>query len=108
MKFIALEKAKEAAALTVAGFEGVGGAHRDLKDQATRAAVSAVLNLAESSGFVDGNKARHRASAYGSAKEAKVAIELALLLGVGTKPQLQAAHDALDEVAAMCWRLMRR
>ena len=108
MKFEALAVAKTAVTLTAEGFAGVGGIHRDLKEQATRASISAVLNLAESTGFVDGNKARHRALAYGSAREAKTAVELALALGLGSADKLREAHDALDRVAAMCWRLMRR
>jgi four helix bundle protein len=108
MAFDALDIAQQAAALVAAGFDGVGGPYRDLRDQATRAAVSAALNLAESIGYDGGNKRRHQKVAYGSAREAKAAVVLALTLGLGSAAKLRDAHDALDRVAAMSWRLMRR
>ena len=108
MAFDALDIAQQAAALVASGFDGVGGPYRDLRDQATRAAVSAALNLAESAGYDGGNKRRHERIAYGSAREARAAVELALALGLGSADKLCAAHDTLDRVAAMCWRLMRR
>jgi four helix bundle protein len=103
-----LDVAQDAAALTIDGMRGVSGKWGDLKDQAERAAVSAALNLAESIGYSNGNKGRHRSIAYGSAKEARVAVALALKLGLGDRAKLQAAHDALDRVGAMTWRLMKR
>ena len=108
MAFEALEMAQQATTLVAGGFDGVGGVYRDLRDQATRASVSAALNLAESAGYDGGNKRRHERIAYGSAREARAAVDLALALGLGSADKLRAAHDALDRVAAMCWRLMRR
>jgi hypothetical protein len=35
-------------------------------------------------------------------------VALALTLGLGSAAKLRDAHDALDRVAAMSWRLMRR
>jgi four helix bundle protein len=71
----------------------------ELKDQATRAAKSAVLNVAEgASRSSPKDKARAFAIGRGEASEAAAAVEIAVLLG--------AAHQsASTEVNAIAHRL---
>jgi four helix bundle protein len=76
MGFETLEVAKEAAITTHRAFDGVGGVHTALRDQALRAATSAALNVAEGAGVRGGNRARHWRIAHGSALEARTAAEL--------------------------------
>ena len=100
----ALDLAQEAAALTVEGFDGVGGAYRELRDQATRAHAQGAIPCLGSR--YQGHP-RWLANDV-SAREARVAVALALRLRVGHAAKLEAADGALDRVAAMTWRLMGR
>lgn len=79
----------------------VGAQIRDaeLRDQATRAAKSAVLNVAEGASRVTPkDKARAFAIGRGEASEAAAAVEIAVLLGA-------AAQRSSDEVNAIAHRL---
>ena len=79
---------------------------RSLADQTIRATTSVALNLAEGAGRCGRDRLHHWRIAYGSALEARTALELLVATG-RVDPAAAATADALlDRVAAMTWRLM--
>ncbi|MCB9727962.1 MAG: four helix bundle protein [Deltaproteobacteria bacterium] len=77
-------------------------------DQATRAGASAALNLAEGGGRFGRDRVQHYRIAYGSAREASMALEL--MVGAGAVPEAAGAEvlELLDRVKAMTWRMIHR
>ncbi len=79
-----------------------------LADQLRRAAQSVVLNIAEARGSDAGNARSRFATACGSAKEVRAALNIASDWGyIGART---ASHldERLDEVCAITWCLARR
>jgi four helix bundle protein len=88
----------------------VGAQIRDaeLRDQATRAAKSAVLNTAEGASRVSPkDKQRAFAIARGEASEAAAAVEIAALLGAASAASLDRVNAIAHRLCAMLTRLCR-
>jgi four helix bundle protein len=102
----ALELAKRAFTATAQAVHGSQRGWSQLVDQALRAASSVPLNLAESDGRHGNDRRQHRRIAYGSAKEARVALEMLASIGVIESRQASEAIRLHDRVCAMIWRLM--
>ncbi len=85
----------------------VRGSDRHLADQLRRAVTSIALNLAEADGARDGNRRVRLETAHGSAKEAKVALRLAVAWGYVTQTEVGEVFENVDRVAAMTWRRMQ-
>ena len=79
---------------------------RALADQTVRAVMSVPLNLAEGAGRRGRDRAHHWRIAYGSALEARTALELLLATGCVDVEAAATADALLDRVAAMAWRLL--
>jgi four helix bundle protein len=77
----------------------------DLRDQATRAATSAALNLAEGAARNGRDGARHFLIARASAAEVVAAYEVAEALGEST--ELAKIRELGTRIAAMLTRLAR-
>ena len=102
-RFETQEVATAAATQVLRLLSGVRGPWGDLVDQARRAATSAALNVAEGAGRQERARANHYRIAYGSAREAAVALEL--LSAAGAIPPPNEALQLLDRVRALTWRL---
>ena len=86
----------------------VRGQDKALADQLKRAAQSVVLNIAEARGSDTGNAKARFATACGSAKEVRAALNIASdwgYIGAHTATHLD---ERLDEVCAITWCLARR
>jgi len=79
---------------------------RALTDQTVRAVSSVPLNLAEGAGRRGRDRLHHWRIAYGSALEARTALELLVATGSVDAEAAAEAWDLLDRVAAMAWRLV--
>jgi len=79
---------------------------RSLTDQAVRAVTSVPLNLAEGAGRRGRDRLHHWRIAYGSALEARTALEMLLATGAVDAEVAATADALLDRVAAMAWRLV--
>jgi len=104
--FDAHDVARDAAILVIQLVRQTPPALRALTDQTVRAVCSVPLNLAEGAGRRGRDRVHHWRIAYGSALEARTAIEL--LIATGSVDDQAAAEAAalLDRVAAMAWRLV--
>ena len=105
-RFIAHEKALQAASIAVELVLKVPAPLRCLADQVVRSASSVPANLAEGAGRSGKDRAYHWRIAYGSAKE--VDTHLRLLIGVGAIEAHQTATTLrlFDDVRALTWRLL--
>lgn len=74
-------------------------------DQAIRAVTSVPLNLAEGTGRNGRDRTHHRRIAYGSALEARTALELLVASGSVDPNEAATAEALLDPVCAMTWWL---
>ena len=79
---------------------------RPLTDQTVRAVTSVPLNLAEGAGRCGRDRLHHWRIAYGSALEARTALELLVATGSLNAEAAASADALLDRVAAMTWRLV--
>jgi four helix bundle protein len=79
----------------------------ELVDQARRAALSCLLNIAEGAAqpFSSGNKRRHYQIARGSAGEVAATLDAAGLLGFGAEQELAHARQLAARICAMLTRL---
>jgi four helix bundle protein len=79
----------------------------DLTDQARRAALSCMLNIAEGAAQPpsSGNKRRHYQIARGSAGEVAATLDAAGLLGFGAEQELAHARYLAARICAMLTRL---
>ena len=80
---------------------------RALADQLRRAAQSVVLNIAEARGSDGGNARARFATACGSTKEVRAALDLASDFGYVEAHTAHHLDRRLDEVCAITWCLGR-
>jgi len=79
-----------------------------LADQLKRAAQSVVLNIAEARGSDAGNAKARFATACGSAKEVRAALNIASDWGYIRTETATHLDGRLDEVCAITWCLAKR
>ena len=79
-----------------------------LADQLRRAAQSVVLNIAEARGNDGGNTRLRFATACGSAKEVRAALDVASDWGYIEAQMAMELDRRLDRVCAITWVLSRR
>jgi four helix bundle protein len=79
----------------------------ELIDQARRAALSCLLNIAEGAAQprVSGNKRRHYQIARGSASEVAATLDASTLLALSTGRQVADARQSAARICAMLTRL---
>ena len=104
--FEAHDLARDAAVLVLGIVRQVPPAARALTDQTVRAVTSVPLNLAEGAGRRGRDRLHHWRIAYGSAREARTALELLVASGSVDAEAAATADALLDRVAAMAWRLV--
>jgi four helix bundle protein len=104
--FDALDLATEAAILVLRLVRAVPPAVLSLADQTVRAVTSVPLNLAEGAGRRGRDRLHHWRIAYGSALEARTAMDLLAATGCIDAEAAASADALLDRVAAMAWRLV--
>ena len=102
-KFIALERAHEAARLVDRILCRLRGPRRSLRDQGSRAMESVVLNLSEGNAKTGRDKARFFRIALGSSYEANSALRLVAAYGLVPVEEVDVARAKLDEVQRMTW-----
>ena len=84
------------------------GGDSELAQQLHRAARSVALNVAEGLAFSRGaRQANHLRVALGSAREAAVCVELAVVTGVVGEADVAVAADRVDHVSRMLFKLIR-
>ncbi len=83
----------------------VGSKDPDLARQMRRAASSVLLNIAEAQSSFDGNSRQRLRSALGSARETRMALELAVAWGFTKRDD--ALLSALDRINATLHKLTR-
>jgi four helix bundle protein len=107
-RFVAHEKALEAAGIAIALAKRIPAPLKSIADQTIRSAASVPANLAEGQGRVGRDRRHFWRIAYASAKE--VDSHLRLLVGAGAvrKTSAESALGLFDEVRAMTWRLLDR
>ena len=104
--FDAHDVARDAAILVLQLVRQTPPALRALTDQTVRAVTSIALNLAEGAGRRGRDRLHHWRIAYGSALEARTALELLVATGSVEAEAAAEAVALLDRVAAMTWRLV--
>jgi four helix bundle protein len=107
-RFVAHEKALEAAGIAIALAKRIPAPLKSIADQTIRSAASVPANLAEGQGRVGRDRRHFWRIAYASAKE--VDSHLRLLIGAGAvrKTSAESARGLFDEVRAMTWVLLNR
>jgi four helix bundle protein len=80
---------------------------RTLAVQLSRAASSAVLNVAESEYSDPGNRRARQFTAAGSANEARSAVRVAMAWGYLGVRQAEPVLELYDRALAMLWKLTR-
>jgi len=103
--FDAHDVARDAAILVLRLVRQTPPALRALTDQTVRAVTSIALNLAEGAGRRGRDRLHHWRIAYGSALEARTALELLVATGSVETEAAEEASELIDRVAAMAWRL---
>ena len=81
---------------------------KSLAEQQKRAAQSVVLNIAEARGSDAGNARARFATACGSAKEVRAALDVASDWGYIEAQTATHLDEKLDQVCAITWCLARR
>ncbi len=104
--FDAHDLAREAAIVVLRRVRRTPPPLRALTDQTVRAVTSVPLNLAEGAGRRVRDRLHHWRIAYGSALEARTALELLVASGCVDVEAAATAEALLDRVAAMTWRLL--
>jgi len=103
--FEALDLARDAAILVLRLVRRSPPTVRALTDQTVRAVTSVPLNLAEGAGRRGRDRIHHWRIAYGSALEARTALEMLVASGSVDAEAAASAEELLDRVSAMTWRL---
>ena len=80
---------------------------RNLGDQLRRATVSIISNIDEGAAHTERVRAHHFRLAYGSAREARSQLRVAVAWGCLDAAAVAAPLALLDRVCAMLWRLIR-
>jgi four helix bundle protein len=104
--FDAHDLARDAAILVLGLVQRAPPAVRVLTDQTARAVTSVPLNLAEGAGRRGRDRVHHWRIAYGSALEARTALEMLVATGSVDVEAAATADALLDRVAAMASRLV--
>ena len=104
--FDAHDLARDAAILVLELVRRAPSSVRALTDQTVRAVTSVPLNLAEGAGRRGRDRVHHWRIAYGSALEARTALEMLVATGSVDVEAAATADALLDRVAAMAWRLV--
>ncbi len=78
-----------------------------LATQLVRASDSIGLNSSEGAGSDGGNRRARYCTAYGSARETRMALRLAAAWGCVTEERLRRPFELLDRISAMLWKLSR-
>ena len=105
--FIAREVALQAIKATAAHLPLIAKHDPDLTKQLKRSLTSIASNIAEGSGSDDGNRRARLYNAFGSASEARMQLQLAVIYGYVADREASAADHLLDRTMALCWRLTR-
>ena len=101
--FDAHDIARDAAILVLVLVRQAPPTVRAVTDQTVRAVTSVPLNLAEGAGRRGRDWAHHWRIAYGSALEARTALELPVATGSVDADAAARADALLDRAAAMAW-----
>ena len=105
-RFIAHEKALEAASIAISLVVNVPAPLRSLADQVVRSASSVPANLSEGAGRSGKDRFYHWRIAYGSAKEVDDHLRLLMGAGVVNHRRAESALALFDDVRALTWRLL--
>ena len=105
MKLIAHEVILQAVRAIAPVLAQIRRKDRELFEQARDARSSAALNLEEGAAHRDGNRKRHWAIAAGSAREVRMALELAVAYGYVSERDVAAGDSLLDRFGALTYRL---
>jgi four helix bundle protein len=81
---------------------------RNLADQLERSSLSCPSNIAEAEHRFDGNGRLRLETAFGSAKETRCHLELAVDLGCVPEAKAAPVIDLADHLAASLYRLLAR
>ena len=107
-KFLAHEKALEAAGIAISCVLRVPAPLKSIADQVVRSASSVPANLAEGHGRIGRDRTKFWRIAYASAKEVDTHLRLLTHARAINRSRADEALDAFDEVRAMTWRLINR
>ena len=80
---------------------------RELADQVDRSSRSVAANIAEGEHRYDGNGRQRFKTAYGSARETRAHLEMAVDVGALREQDVAAAIDLADHIAASLYNLLR-
>ena len=105
-RFIAHEKALEAAGSAIALAMRVPAPLKSIADQMIRSASSVPANLAEGHGRSGRDRQHFWRIAYASAKEVDSHMRLLAQAGAINRAKTEKALSIFDEVRAMTWRLL--
>ena len=105
-RFVAHDKALEAAAIALKLVMRVPAPLKPIADQVIRSASSVAANLAEGHGRFGRDRQHHWRIAYASAKEVDSHLRLLRSAGAVNARLAQTALDTFDQVRAMTWRLL--
>mgnify|MGYP001555951412 CR=1 FL=1 len=105
-KFVAQEKAVEAAGIAIALVMRVPAPLKSIADQVIRSASSVPANLAEGHGRSGRVRMNYWGSAYASGKEVDSHLRLLAHAGAVNCSRTKNALEAFDQVRAMTWRLL--
>jgi len=105
--FECLEVAHEAVLLIGPIMRSIAPEDRNLSEQLTRATVSIVSNIDEGAAHVGRVRTHHYRLAFGSAREARSQLRVAVAWGYVESTVANAPLALLDRVCAMLWRLIR-
>ena len=105
-RFLAHEKALQAAGITIALVTRIPAPLKSIADQAIRSAASVPANLAEGQGRSGRDRLHFWRIAYASAKEVDSHLRLLAAAGAVDRSAANSSLDGLDEVRAMTWRLL--
>ena len=107
-RFIAHEKALEAAGRAIALVTRVPAPLKSIADQVIRSASSVPANLAEGQGRTGRDRLHFLRISYASAREVDSHLRLLVRAGAATGPGVDVTLGLFDEVRAMTWTLINR
>ena len=107
-RFIAHEKALQAAGSAIAVVMKVPAPLKSIADQVIRSASSVPANLAEGQGRAGRDRLHFWRISYASAKEVDSHLRLLVRAGAVTGTNVDDTLGLFDEVRAMTWKLINR